>query len=214
MESLPCRRDSAHTSSDGDESPYVRRPANQDGPAADGGRPAYAPPFEEVYTIFVLGASGDLAHKKTYPSLYELHVNGLLPPKTTIVGFARSDIPDDKFRSTLAQHLTAGTDEQRTQFLSRCVYRHGGGYDDEAGFRKVRIDRSRQRTRAPGSAALRRPRYSLPPTSGILAGCGGGEAEGGRPRRERPLQPPVLLRHPAVGLRPGRSDRPRWWIRE
>lgn len=88
-------------------------------------------------SIFVIGASGDLARKKTYPSLFELHVNGLLPSQTTIVGYARSSISDADFRHQLAPYLAAGTDSQRTDFLSRCIYRNGG-YDDAAAFQKVR----------------------------------------------------------------------------
>jgi glucose-6-phosphate 1-dehydrogenase len=151
----------------GEHSPSDRA-AVADGHATGGDRPAYAPPFEEVYTIFVLGASGDLAHKKTYPSLYELHVNGLLPPKTTIVGFARSAIPDEKFRTTLSEHLRVGTDEQRKQFLSRCVYRNGGGYDDEAGFRKVRVFGGR---RTAGSTAFLRIAYCAAATARSRPHC-------------------------------------------
>jgi hypothetical protein len=44
----------------------------------------YSPGIEEcdylpdAVTIFVVGASGDLAKKKTYPSLFELHRSGFL----------------------------------------------------------------------------------------------------------------------------------------
>ena len=96
-----------------------------------------APPAEDAYSIFVVGASGDLAHKKTYPSLYELFMNGLLPPKTTIIGYARSAIPDAKFREALTKYIKAGTEEQKKAFLDMCIYRNGG-YDDAAAFKKAR----------------------------------------------------------------------------
>lgn len=35
--------------------------------------------MQERLSIVVLGASGDLAKKKTYPSLWDLFVHGLLP---------------------------------------------------------------------------------------------------------------------------------------
>ena len=47
--------------------------------------------------IVVLGASGDLAKKKTFAALYELFLAGLLPKGTTIWGYARSEMTDDKF---------------------------------------------------------------------------------------------------------------------
>ncbi len=90
----------------------------------------------DAYTVFVLGASGDLAHKKTYPSLYELYLADLLPKTVLIVGYARSAIPDDKFRDTIKKYLTVGTQEQVKGFLSLCIYR-SGQYDDVNAFRKV-----------------------------------------------------------------------------
>lgn len=94
-------------------------------------------PPEDAYTVFVLGASGDLAKKKVYPSLYELYLSELLPTRILIVGYARSSIADDAFRASIRAFLTAGTDAQRDGFLALCIYR-AGGYDDAAAFRKVR----------------------------------------------------------------------------
>ena len=105
------------------------------GNGADG-VPSAAAAVEHTLLV-VIGASGDLAHKKTYPSIYELFVSGLLPERSTIVGYARSTMPDDAFRTTISKYLTAGTDTQRAAFLARCFYRHGG-YDDAAAFKRVR----------------------------------------------------------------------------
>ena len=57
----------------------------------------------KALSIIVLGASGDLAKKKTYPALYSLHVSGLLPKHAIITGFARSELPLDKFRAQIGQ---------------------------------------------------------------------------------------------------------------
>lgn len=92
---------------------------------------------DDAFGVFVLGASGDLAKKKVYPSLYELYLMDLLPARTVIVGYARSSIADDAFRATIRGFLTAGTDAQRDGFLTLCIYRNGG-YDDAAAFAKVR----------------------------------------------------------------------------
>lgn len=45
---------------------------------------------ESHYTFTVLGASGDLAKKKIYPTLWWLYRDNLLPKKTIFVGYARS----------------------------------------------------------------------------------------------------------------------------
>ena len=56
--------------------------------------------------IVVLGASGDLAQKKTFPALFALYKQGLLPKDVHIVGYARSSEPILASRqSTDAQNL-------------------------------------------------------------------------------------------------------------
>jgi glucose-6-phosphate 1-dehydrogenase len=87
-------------------------------------------------SIFVFGASGDLALNKTYPSLYELFRASLLPASTLIIGYARSPMTDEEARARWSKNLKAGTPEQLAQFLSRCIYR-SGGYDSQEAFAKV-----------------------------------------------------------------------------
>ena len=52
-------------------------------------------------SIVVVGASGDLAKKKTYPSLLNLYDDNLLPKDTLIWGFARSSLTDNDLRDRL-----------------------------------------------------------------------------------------------------------------
>lgn len=93
--------------------------------------------MEDACTIFVLGASGDLALKKTYPSLFELYLAGLLPARLAVFGYARSALTDADFQAKLRGALKGGSDEQRSAFLAMCFYRHGG-YGDADAFRVVR----------------------------------------------------------------------------
>jgi glucose-6-phosphate 1-dehydrogenase len=44
----------------------------------------------EETVIVVLGASGDLAQKKTFPALFALYQQGYLPKDVHIVGYART----------------------------------------------------------------------------------------------------------------------------
>lgn len=48
--------------------------------------------------VIVLGASGDLAKKKTFPALFALFTQGLLPKDVHIVGYARTSEYDDVHR--------------------------------------------------------------------------------------------------------------------
>ncbi|KAH9254826.1 glucose-6-phosphate dehydrogenase [Batrachochytrium salamandrivorans] len=92
----------------------------------------------EPLTVWVFGASGDLAKKKTYPSLFALYEGGMLPPSNLvqIVGYARSDIPIKDFRTKLEPYLLGSkpTDQRKNnvkQFLKRCSY-FSGQYDSSA----------------------------------------------------------------------------------
>ena len=56
----------------------------------------------------MLGASGDLAHNKTYPALFGLYKNGLLPPHVAIVGYARSALELGAFLSKASAKIKVG----------------------------------------------------------------------------------------------------------
>jgi glucose-6-phosphate 1-dehydrogenase len=95
-------------------------------------------------TIVVIGASGDLAKKKTFPSIFALFSQGLLPNDTTIWGYARSDLTHLSLRQTLQQHIlrlhpNLNNHEQRKldQFLSKCFYQKGKSYDDESAWKSL-----------------------------------------------------------------------------
>lgn len=83
----------------------------------------------------MVGASGDLAKKKTYPALYALWKEGLLPASTVIWGFARSAKTNEALRGHLKTSLPCSDVEESAnvdRFLSRCFYRQGTSYGDWA----------------------------------------------------------------------------------
>ncbi|KAL8093212.1 hypothetical protein AgCh_035195 [Apium graveolens] len=66
-------------------------------------------PFSEdgCLSIVVLGASGDLAKKKTFPALFNLYHQGFLQShKVYIFGYARTNISDDDLRYRIRGYLT------------------------------------------------------------------------------------------------------------
>jgi glucose-6-phosphate 1-dehydrogenase len=90
-------------------------------------------------TVVVLGASGDLAKKKTYPSLLNLFVDKLLPDDTAIFGYARSKMTNDDLRDRLRPFLekTDHTKEVVDKFLSVCHYQGGSSYGDKEAFQAL-----------------------------------------------------------------------------
>ncbi|XP_072181726.1 glucose-6-phosphate 1-dehydrogenase-like isoform X1 [Diadema setosum] len=94
---------------------------------------------DEVPHIFVvLGASGDLAKKKIYPTLWWLYKDGLLPKKTTFVGYARSVMSIDELRkrATPYMKLKDGQEEKVNEFFKANRYVKGS-YTDDAAFENL-----------------------------------------------------------------------------
>lgn len=90
--------------------------------------------------IVVVGASGDLAKKKTYPSLLNLYDDNLLPRSVRIYGFARSDLSDDDLRDRLRPFLEndeGHSKEVIERFLRRCFYHGGNSYGDVDAFERL-----------------------------------------------------------------------------
>ncbi|KAJ1563284.1 Glucose-6-phosphate 1-dehydrogenase, partial [Nowakowskiella sp. JEL0078] len=86
-----------------------------------------------------LGASGDLAFKKTYPALFGLFKNQFLPSQTQIVGYARSEIKLDDFRHRVSSRIKVNNDNEKkilNNFMEACTY-VSGKYDDAASFAKL-----------------------------------------------------------------------------
>jgi glucose-6-phosphate 1-dehydrogenase len=81
--------------------------------------------------VIVVGASGDLAKKKTYPSLLELMEGGYMPPDTKIWGYARSDLGRDGLHERLRPFLLKSSPPDTVdRFLELCFYHRGSGYED------------------------------------------------------------------------------------
>src|SRR5258708_15821971 len=54
----------------------------------------------EPVTVVLFGASGDLAKRKVIPAMYDLALHKSLGPRYAIVGFSRTPMSDENFRST------------------------------------------------------------------------------------------------------------------
>ncbi len=92
-------------------------------------------------SIIVLGASGDLAKKKTFPALFNLYRQGFIQSHDVhIFGYARTNITDDELRDRIrgylkpAKNASAGHADDVSKFLQLIKY-VCGAYDTEEGFR-------------------------------------------------------------------------------
>lgn len=91
---------------------------------------------EASLCIVVVGASGDLAKKKTFPSLLNLYDDNLLPKQILIVGYARSNLTDADLRDRLRPYLVGKNhaNEVVDRFLNHVHYQPGQSYGDESAF--------------------------------------------------------------------------------
>lgn len=93
--------------------------------------------------IVIFGVTGDLAHRKLLPALYELHREGRLPAQLRVIGFARRDWNDEVLRDSLRQavHEFARTqpvnDQKLEELLSRAHY-VSSSFDEEQGYIRLR----------------------------------------------------------------------------
>lgn len=54
-------------------------------------------------TVILFGASGDLAKRKVIPAMYDLAQNNSLGERYAIIGFARTSMTDESFRTTIGE---------------------------------------------------------------------------------------------------------------
>jgi glucose-6-phosphate 1-dehydrogenase len=91
--------------------------------------------------VVLFGATGDLAHRKLVPALFQLARTGNLPAEYAIVGFARREWTDADLRAeyekTLAKSGGADFGELWPQFARRIVF-SSGTFDDPASYQQLK----------------------------------------------------------------------------
>jgi glucose-6-phosphate 1-dehydrogenase len=93
--------------------------------------------------IVLFGASGDLAHRKLLPALFDLARHDCLAPRFRLLGFARTHMSDDDFRRGADEDLPKGDgagagaqDACRENFIKQLEY-FTGNYDDPESYRRL-----------------------------------------------------------------------------
>lgn len=112
--------------------------------------------------VVIFGASGDLAERKLYPSLFHLKQIKQLPDPFYVVGVGRTVLTDDAFRDKVRASLAGGTAAERNDFLARFFYRPLR-YDNPADYEALarRLDALDGQWKTRGNRLLY---LALPPT--------------------------------------------------
>jgi glucose-6-phosphate 1-dehydrogenase len=93
-------------------------------------------------TMVIFGATGDLAHRKLLPAIYNLAHEGSLPERFNLVGFAFEDYTDETFRTMMAESINAYSrrapkPEVLDALLHRTTY-ITGSFDNTPDFEKLK----------------------------------------------------------------------------
>src|SRR5260221_11029920 len=89
--------------------------------------------------VVIFGASGDLAHRKLVPALYNLAVSAFLPAAFGIVGVSKSEYAHDEFAKDMREAVgkfsrTKPIDEEGWQDFGTGLRYRSGSFDDPPTF--------------------------------------------------------------------------------
>jgi len=90
--------------------------------------------------IVIFGASGDLTSRKLIPALYEMHVDGLLPRETAVLGSSRTEMSDAAWRADLEKSVRAHArsfDERSWSAFSKRVHYQPGSATDPQDMKRL-----------------------------------------------------------------------------
>jgi glucose-6-phosphate 1-dehydrogenase len=93
-------------------------------------------------TLVIFGATGDLAHRKLLPAIYNLAHEGALPEGFNLIGVSRSDMSDDEYRNvareSIKEHSRRPPDEQVLEKLLERVRYVPGTFDEDSVFERLK----------------------------------------------------------------------------
>jgi glucose-6-phosphate 1-dehydrogenase len=92
-------------------------------------------------TLVIFGATGDLAHRKLLPALYNLAHEGALPERFKLIGVARREKERDDFREearqSIVEHSRREPDEEVLNGLLEHVKYIPSNFDDPNGYKAL-----------------------------------------------------------------------------
>jgi glucose-6-phosphate 1-dehydrogenase len=93
-------------------------------------------------TLVIFGATGDLAHRKLLPAIYNLAHEGALPEGFNLIGVSRSEMSDDEYRTmareSIQEHSRRPPDDQVLDKLLERVRYVPGSFDVDEVFERLK----------------------------------------------------------------------------
>jgi len=96
----------------------------------------------EPCAVILFGASGDLAKRKVIPAMYDLAQHNSLGERYSIIGFARTPMNDEKFRTTVGEAAKAISevgpiDPGKWDEFASNLYYTSGEYGDQNSYAQL-----------------------------------------------------------------------------
>jgi glucose-6-phosphate 1-dehydrogenase len=92
-------------------------------------------------TLVIFGGTGDLAHRKLLPAIYNLAHEGALPERFNLISVSRSEMSSDEYRQlareSIAEYSRRPPDEQVLDKLLEQVRYVPGTFDDDSVFENL-----------------------------------------------------------------------------
>jgi glucose-6-phosphate 1-dehydrogenase len=92
-------------------------------------------------TMVIFGGTGDLAHRKLLPAIYNLAHEGALPERFNLIAVSRSDIPHEDYqtmmRDSIKQYSRRKPDDQVLDKLLERVRYVPGMFDDDSAYDRL-----------------------------------------------------------------------------
>ena len=89
-------------------------------------------------TLVIFGGAGDLAHRKLLPALYNLYIDGLLPPRFAAVGVSRRTWTDAAYRDFAQDGIKRFSrrqpDSEQWPLFAQSLFFANGAIEDPAAF--------------------------------------------------------------------------------
>ncbi len=134
----------------------------------------------EPCTLVIFGGSGDLARRKLVPALYNLLLDGVLPPNYAVLGIGRKPLTDLDFRVSSRDGVVKYSrqelaDSKWADFERRLFYL-AGAIDDPKSYEEIRarLEKIEADLKLPGHRIFY---LAIPPTS-FAAACEGLQGAG------------------------------------
>ncbi len=119
-------------------------------------------------TLVIFGGSGDLAKRKLIPAVYNLLLDGILPPNCLILGNGRKALSDEDFRKTaqegIAKYSRQKFKEEVWPDFSRRLFYVAGSLEDPKAYKDLRkrLEQVEANLKLPGNRIFY---LAIPPTS-------------------------------------------------